>query len=267
VSRRILFIVAVGLVLLAGALVTVRLTQPRPEPPAAASNSVRKPPPTPPAPAAEPPKAEAPAVVREAARRSARRGPAPKPAPSSADAPAPVETPTGGILRIDSDVAGAQVFIDREFVGATPVTASNVKPGTHRLNVSAQGYEGVADTIEVSPGPRDIVIKLKEVRLDAKIDVVHKHRFGSCQGRLVATPQGLRYETTNKDDAFSAALLDLGTFQVDYLEKNLRVASPNGKRYDFTDPEGNADRLFVFHRDVEKARARLRKGDPPAQRN
>jgi len=128
------------------------------------------------------------------------------------------------------------------------------------------GYEGIADTIDVSPGPRDIVIKLKDVRLDATIDVVHKHRIGSCRGRLVATAQGLRYETSNKDDAFSAALLDLGTFQVDYLEKNLRVAPRSGRRYDFTDPEGNADRLFVFHRDVEKARQRLKSGDPPASR-
>ena len=94
--------------------------------------------------------------------------------------------------------------------------------------------------------------------------MVHKHRIGSCKGRLVATPQGLRYETSNKDDAFSVALLDLGTFQVDYLEKNLRVVARSGKRYDFTDPDGNADRLFVFHRDVDKARQRLGKGDAPA---
>ena len=263
-NRRFLFIVAAGLVLLVGALVTFNLTRPRPEPHEAASDSVRSTPWTP-APPTEPPKAAAPATVPEPARRSARRVPSPKPAPSAAEAPAPAETPAGGILRIDSDVAGAQVFIDREYVGATPVTAPNVKPGPHRLNVSAQGYEGVADTIEVSPGPRDIVVKLKEVRLNAKIDVVHKHRFGSCQGRLIATPRGLRYETANKDDGFSSALLDLGTFQVDYLEKNLRVTPRNGKRYDFTDPDGNADRLFVFHRDVEKARERLRNGDLPAR--
>ena len=264
-SRRFLFILAAGLVLLVGALVTFNLTRPRPEPHEAASDSVRPTLPTPPSPAAEPPKGAAPAIVPEPARRSTRRGPSPKAAPSAAEVPAPAETPAGGILRIDSDVAGAQVFIDREYVGATPVTAPNVKPGTHRLNVSAQGYEGVADTIEVSPGPRDIVVKLKEVRLDAKVDVVHKHRFGSCQGRLIATPRGLRYETTNKDDGFSSALLDLGTFQVDYLEKNLRVTPRSGKRYDFTDPDGNADRLFVFHRDVEKARERLRRGDSPGQ--
>ena len=266
-NRRTVVFIAVGL-LIAGALVVFNLTRPQHESHEATKPVVREAPPAQPAPATEPPKAKAPAVTTDPARRSARRGVAPKPEPSpAAAAPAPVETPrAGGILHIDSDVPGAQVFIDREFIGATPITASDVKPGSHRLNVSAAGYEGIADTIEVSPGPRDILVRLKDVRLDVKIDVVHKHRLGSCKGRLVATAQGLRYETQNKDDAFSSALLDLGTFQVDYLEKNLRVTARNGKRYDFTDPDGNADRLFVFQRDVEKARERLRKGDPPAGR-
>ena len=67
-----------------------------------------------------------------------------------------------------------------------------------------------------------------------------------------------------KDDAFSAALVDLEQFQVDYLEKNLRLKPRKGKQFNFTDPEGSADRLFVFHRDVERARERLKRGDSPA---
>jgi hypothetical protein len=47
------------------------------------------------------------------------------------------------------------------------------------------------------------------------------------------------------------------TFQVDYLEKNLRITLRKGRQFNFTDPDGNADRLFVFHRDVERARQRL----------
>ena len=196
---------------------------------------------------------------------AARRAPAAKAEPAPAPAEAPIAAPISvGVLRIDSDVPGAQVFIDREFIGAAPVTAASVKPGTHRINVSAEGYDGVAETIEVSPGPRDLMIKLREVRLDAKLDVVHKHRLGECKGRLIATPQGMRYETTDKDDAFVAPLGDLDTFGVDYLEKNLRVKLRKGKQFNFTDPEGNADRLFVFHRDVEKARERLKRGDPAA---
>ena len=59
-------------------------------------------------------------------------------------------------------------------------------------------------------------------------------------------------------------LREVETFQVDYLEKNLKLKIQKGKRFEFADPDGNSDRLFVFHRDVEKARDRLKKGDPPA---
>ena len=63
----------------------------------------------------------------------------------------------------------------------------------------------------------------------------------------------------DKDDRVHGGAADLETFEVDYLEKNLRVKLRKGKQFNFTDPEGNADRLFVFHRDVEKARERLAK--------
>ena len=49
----------------------------------------------------------------------------------------------------------------------------------------------------------------------------------------------------------------LEVFEVDYLKKNLRIKPKNGKTYNFTDREDNADRLFVFHRDVDKARQKL----------
>jgi PEGA domain len=255
VNRPVLAIVSIGIGVLGGAMLTYNMKRPGPEPPAATATAN--------APAPLPPSREATRAGAAPPRAAAApRAPAAKveaePAPA-AEAPLSV-----GVLHIDSDVPGAQVFIDREFLGAAPVTAASVKPGTHRVNVSAEGYDGVAETIEVSPGPRDVMIKLKEVRLDTKLNVVHKHRLGSCTGRLIATPQGMRYETADKDDSFAAPLLDLETFDVDYLEKNLRVKHRKGKLFNFTDPEGNADRLFVFHRDVEKARERLKKGDPAA---
>lgn len=185
--------------------------------------------------------------------------PAEKPA-----GPAVEVVPTLGTLRIQTDVPGAQVFLDRQFVGAAPVLAENITPGSHQLNVSAEGFESYAATLDVTAGERDVVIRFREVRLDSAVDVIHRHGIGSCRGRLIATPQGIRYETANRDDAFTTPLVDLETFQVDYLAKNLRVKLPKGRQFNFTDPEGNADRLFVFHRDVDKARERLRKGDPPA---
>jgi len=217
------------------------------------------------APVSEP--AARPEAAPEPARRRAE-APLVAPAEPAAEAPAPVveAAPTAGTLRIDSDVPGAQVFVDRQFVGAAPVVAENLTPGSHQVNVSAPGFDSVVTSVDVAPGDRDLVVKLREVRLDASADVIHKHGVGSCRGRLVATPQGLRYETSNRDDAFTSPLLDLETFQVDYLQKNLRVKLPKGRQFNFTDPDGNADRLFVFHRDVEKARERLKKGDAPASR-
>jgi hypothetical protein len=242
-------------VLVAGVAGLLLLNEPEPPapPPVREAAPPRAAAPAPPAPAEPEPAREA-APPRAAV---AARAPAPEP-------PAAEVAPETGTLNISSDVPGAQVFIDREYVGTTPVTAQHVKPGTRRLNVSVEGYDGIADTIEVEPGTRDITLRFREVRLDASVPVVHKHGIGSCKGQLIATPKGLRYETAHKDDAFTVGLLDLETFQIDYLEKNVKVKPRKGKQYNFTDPEGNADRLFVFHRDVEKARDRLRKGDVPA---
>ena len=258
-NRRLL-LVLIGLVLVAGAIVTLNRLRSRPE---SSNRAATAEPAAPGPPIGETPRPETPPP--ESAPRAGRRAAVPPAGPTPSPAPTPAAAaPDIGILHIDSDIAGAQVFIDREYVGATPVTARGVKPGTHNLNLSAEGYDGIAETIEVSSGSRDLLIKFKEVRLDSKIDVVHKHRFGSCEGVLIATPRNLRYETTDKDDRFIVQVLDLDKFEVDYLKRNLKVKLKKGKEYNFADPEGNADRLFVFQRDVEKARERLQNGDRPA---
>jgi hypothetical protein len=176
-------------------------------------------------------------------------------APPSASAPAPA-TRTG-VLRVRSDVAGASVFLDRKFLGTTPLDVDGLDPGSHRLNVSAEGYEGQAQAVTIGDAPAEIEVKFKEVTLHASIPVVHKHGVGSCTGTLVADTSGLRYDTENASDAFTIGFADLDGFAVDYLKKNLRVKKRGGKTWNFEDPNGQADALFVFHRDVEKARARL----------
>ena len=142
-------------------------------------------------------------------------------------------------------------------LGVLGVTAPAVSPGSHQVKMVASGYDSVSETIEVVPGPRDFDVKFKEVKLDVKLEVTHKHGVGSCSGTLSATPQGLRYETSAKDDAFSVPLADLEVFEVDYLTKNLRVKIRKGKTYNFTNADANADRLYTFHAEVEKARKRL----------
>jgi hypothetical protein len=200
-------------------------------------------------PATAPPSAPAPAAAsREARPRKKAEAPA---------APAAPAAPTTGELHIDSDVPGAMVFLDRQYLGTTPVTARNVPPGSHHLNLTAEGYDGYSEPIEVAAGPADVMIRFKEIRLNETVAVVHKHAMGSCEGRLVADSQGVRYETTNRDDAFSIRFADIETFEVDYLKKNLRIKKRGGKAYNFTTRAENADPLFVFHQRVDKVRQQL----------
>jgi hypothetical protein len=204
-----------------------------------------------PAPTPEPP-TTAVDSSRDARPKPKKKADAPAPAP----APTPA-APTAGELHIDSDVPGAMVFIDRKFVGNTPVTAKEVAPGRHQLNLSADGYDGYSDSIEVAVGPSDVMVRFKEVRLSETVDVVHKHGVGSCEGRLVADPQGVRYDTTNRNDAFTVRFSEIETFEVNYLEKNLRIKKRGGKLYNFTTKAASADPLFVFHRNVDKVRKQV----------
>jgi hypothetical protein len=213
---------------------------------------IRRPPETAPA----RPAPERPPAARE--RETRPRGPERTPPAATPEPAAPAPTPKpGGVLRVRSDVAGATVFLDRQFVGNTPLELDGIAPGTHRLNVSADGFDGHAQQVEIGDVPAEIEVRFREVTLDAAIAVVHKHGVGSCNGRLIATTSGLRYDTPHAGDAFTLAFAALETFEVDYLKKNLRVKRRGGKTWNFEDPAGNADALFVFHRDVEQARRRL----------
>src|SRR5690606_1255155 len=145
--------------------------------------------------------------------------------------------------------------VDRKFVGETPLETRDVPAGRHQINVSAQGYDGVSRTIEIAESaPTELAVELKTVRLDTSVPVVHKHAFGSCEGRLFATLDGLRYQPVSGNHAFQLPLQAIETFSVDYLEKNLQVKG-RGQTWNVTTNETNADPLLVFHRTVEQARA------------
>ena len=193
---------------------------------------------------------------------------APKPvAPKKAAPAAPVAeaAPTLASLTLETDVPGASVFIDRQFVGNTPLTLDKLEPGTKRLQLTATGFDSVQKSVDLVAGPNAITVRIKEVSLNAKVPVVHKHGMGSCNGTLSATIDGLKYETDNKSDAFTLTYAQAEQFAVDYLKKNLSVKQKGGKTWNFTDKNDNADVLFVFHRDVEAARKKLADGYARAQ--
>jgi hypothetical protein len=245
-------IAAGTVIILAIGLIFLLRDDPEPEPPPAAAGP-------PPAPRIVPKKLDS------DARPPAPRKAAPKKTEPAPAAPAATAAPTLASLTLESDVPGASVFIDRAFVGNTPLTLDKLEPGSKRVQLTATGFDSVQKTIELVPGPNTISIRIKEVSLNAKMPVVHKHGIGSCEGTLTASLDGLQYVTSNKGDAFRLPYSQVETFTIDYLEKNLRLKQRGGKTWNFTNKAENADVLFVFHRDVEAARKKLAAGYAPAQ--
>jgi hypothetical protein len=252
-NRGVLIFAVVAVVLIGGT--AYLLHRPRPVEPEASTTAPpriipkkNEPVPTPARPVAETP-----------------RKAAPKEAPKETPKAPPPAAPTLASLTLDTDVPGASVFIDRAFVGNTPLSLDRLAPGTKRVQITATGFDSVQKTIELNPGPNAVTIRVKEVSLSARTSVVHKHGMGSCEGQLTATLDGLRYDTANKGDAFTLPYAQVETFVIDYLQKNLRVKQKGGKTWNFTDKNDNADVLFVFHRDVEAARKKLADGYARAQ--
>jgi len=251
--NRAILVGAIVLVLIVGGVFLMRRSEPEPVADTAAT--------APAAPRIVPKKVAPPSpIVTETPRKAAPKKADPAPA-----APAPPAAPTLASLNLESDVPGASVFIDRQFVGNTPLTLDKLAPGSKRVQLTATGFDSVQKTIELNPGPNAITIRIKEVSLNAKTSVVHKHAMGSCEGTLSASLDGLRYDTSNKGDAFTLPYAQVEQFAIDYLQKNLRVKQKSGKTWNFTDKNDNADVLFVFHRDVEAARKKLADGYGRAQ--
>jgi len=55
-------------------------------------------------------------------------------------------------IRFDSNPSGADVFINDEFKGSTPIQATGIRPGRVKLLVSKSGYLKYASTVTLAPG-------------------------------------------------------------------------------------------------------------------
>lgn len=244
-----------AVILLAGiALVVVRDGAPDEAPARAVTEPAPAAAPVVPEPAPEP------AEPAPAAPPPARKAPVARKAEPAAPPPAPA-APTLATMVLTSDVPGASVFLDRQYVGTTPLRLDRLEPGRKQVKLTADGYDGIERAVDLAAGDNPLTMRFREVRLNKRIAVAHKHGMGSCEGTLVATVDGLTYETSNRNDAFKLPYAQVETFAVDYLEKNLRVKQKGGKTWNFTDKAAvNADKLFVFHRDVTAARDKLAKG-------
>jgi len=87
-------------------------------------------------------------------------GAQPQPAPVAAPVPPPVAStpppppapaPSTPYLIVRSTPAGAEVFMDKERVGKTPLTLKQLRPGSYVIRVVRKGYTATSRTIELKP--------------------------------------------------------------------------------------------------------------------
>jgi hypothetical protein len=61
---------------------------------------------------------------------------------------------TTGSLQVASRPSGAQVFVDDNLIGTTPLLLSNVAPGSRRLRIELPGYSIWTTAVQIEPSER-----------------------------------------------------------------------------------------------------------------
>jgi hypothetical protein len=75
----------------------------------------------------------------------------------SAILPADAPVTSTGALSVSSTPAGAQVFLDNQFVGITPLTLNTVHTGSHTVSIRMDGYGEYSTTTPVNAGATSTV--------------------------------------------------------------------------------------------------------------
>jgi PKD repeat protein len=78
--------------------------------------------------------------------------------PTGVDSLPATQAPSGtGSLTVQSTPTGANVYLDGEKMGTTPVRVPGVAPGTHRLLLTLQGYNDISQPVEIAGGTENEV--------------------------------------------------------------------------------------------------------------
>lgn len=106
-------------------------------------------------------------------------------------------------LRVKTDTADVEVWLDGESVGRTPLTLKNLTAGKHRIAVLKDGYEDHVQDVEVSPGRSNsvfVVMKPLSVKLpDLPVEfrIVNAGRSSKYVGTLKVTAEAIDYKSDN----------------------------------------------------------------------
>lgn len=145
----------------------------------------------------------------------------------------------------------ARASAEAEVDAATPPVVAASSTVVTPEAVPAVAAEAAASTpgpsIPSAPAP-----EARRARFDVSVPVVHKHRFGSCEGTLRATNDLLVFGSPNVDDSFQLAFRDVDRF--DIVADTLTVRRRGGRTWNFNGQNDSPGPILGFHRAVERAR-------------
>jgi hypothetical protein len=72
--------------------------------------------------------------------------------PTHAPIPTPTPTPAPGTISVSSSPSGANVYLDDAYKGITPLTITDVSPGTHTIEVKLEGYQDWSTSVQIAAG-------------------------------------------------------------------------------------------------------------------
>lgn len=162
---------------------------------------------------------------------------------------------TDACRRRDGDVLGGirrpPTYLEFFAAGTAPVGSCALHGLRPLLALLAAPFRslGGPDRAELGPPPPPLEpARPTESTGDAprpSVAVVHDHFFGSCAGRLIADPDGLRYFTAHKD-AFVIGFADLARVQLDARTRHLRITTRRGRTYNFRAAAADLGALTSF---------------------
>jgi len=117
-----------------------------------------------------------------------------------------------GSIRVKTDVAAVQVFLDGQEVGQTPLTIPSVAPGKHQLSLIRAGYEDHMEEISVQAGATArvfVVMKRSQSALPplpVQYRAYHQHASGGCRGTLIVNAGTVDFRSDDGKDVFHVAV-------------------------------------------------------------
>ncbi len=77
-----------------------------------------------------------------------------------------IDTQNTGAINLTSTPSGAKIYLDDKYQGITPLTLSNLKPGTYQLRLIQSGYQDWQQEATVSPDKTiEIFVNLTSISL------------------------------------------------------------------------------------------------------